>query len=60
MSPIKAICKAETPHSLLSAVIKAFKCTMNVKKVNFYFLNLEVIEQMAENGVKFTPVRVQT
>jgi hypothetical protein len=60
MLPIKGICKAETSHGLMTAVTKAFRYIMGVKKVDFYFINQEVIQMMTDQGVRFTHLRVQT
>lgn len=60
MAPIKAICFAESPQILLQSVVKAFRLTMSVKQVDFFFINPEAVQHMTEQAVKFSPVRVQT
>lgn len=43
VAPIKAIFKATSMRTLLKALSKSYKQILQTKRVNFYFLNQEVI-----------------
>jgi hypothetical protein len=43
---------------LLKAIIKAYKVVMGVKRVNFYFLNQEIVQMMQAEGIGITRQKI--